>query len=138
MNNQIKHTAHSNYRCQYHIMFAPKYRRKNIWSRLRVVKKQAKRLLHVSRCLKWQCGSKLLFLAQSRIASPKFVQISRLMDAPAIFLANFIQSLKLFHGIAFFWLTIMNIGVIIIMYNYSYDLNSWEYYARLNFYLGGL
>ena len=26
--NEIKHTAHSSYRCQYHIVFAPKYRRK--------------------------------------------------------------------------------------------------------------
>ena len=27
-NNEIKRTAHSSYRCQYHIVFAPKYRRK--------------------------------------------------------------------------------------------------------------
>ena len=26
--NEIKSTAHSKYRCQYHIVFAPKYRRK--------------------------------------------------------------------------------------------------------------
>lgn len=26
--NEIKSTAHSRYRCQYHIAFAPKYRRK--------------------------------------------------------------------------------------------------------------
>ena len=26
-NNEIKRTAHSSYRCQYHIVFAPKYRR---------------------------------------------------------------------------------------------------------------
>ena len=28
MKNEIKSTAHSKYRCQYHIVFAPKYRRK--------------------------------------------------------------------------------------------------------------
>lgn len=29
--NEIKHTAHSTYRCQYHIVFAPKYRRKILY-----------------------------------------------------------------------------------------------------------
>ena len=29
-NNEIKSTAHSKYRCQYHIVFAPKYRWKAI------------------------------------------------------------------------------------------------------------
>jgi len=33
--NEIKHTAHSTYRCQYHIVFAPKYRRKVIYGQLR-------------------------------------------------------------------------------------------------------
>ena len=35
INNEIKHTAHSSYRCQYHIVFAPKYRRKEIYGQLR-------------------------------------------------------------------------------------------------------
>ena len=30
MKNEVKHTAHSSYRCEYHIVFAPKYRRKII------------------------------------------------------------------------------------------------------------
>ncbi|MBR1531199.1 MAG: IS200/IS605 family transposase [Eubacterium sp.] len=34
-NNEIKHTAHSSYRCQYHIVFAPKYRRKEIYGEIR-------------------------------------------------------------------------------------------------------
>lgn len=29
--NEIKNTAHSKYRCEYHIVFAPKYRRKEIY-----------------------------------------------------------------------------------------------------------
>ena len=33
--NEIKSTAHSKYRCQYHIVFAPKYRRKEIYGQLR-------------------------------------------------------------------------------------------------------
>ena len=35
MKNEIKTTAHSTYRCQYHIVFAPKYRRKVIYNQLR-------------------------------------------------------------------------------------------------------
>ena len=34
-NNEIKSTAHSKYRCQYHIVFAPKYRRKEIYGQLK-------------------------------------------------------------------------------------------------------
>ena len=35
MKNEIKHTSHSSYRCEYHIVFAPKYRRKVIYKTLR-------------------------------------------------------------------------------------------------------
>ena len=35
MKNEIKQTAHSSYRCEYHIIFAPKYRRKIIYKTLR-------------------------------------------------------------------------------------------------------
>ena len=33
--NEIKHTTHSSYRCQYHIVFAPKFRRKEIYGQLK-------------------------------------------------------------------------------------------------------
>ena len=33
--NEIKSTSHSKYRCQYHIVFAPKYRRKEIYGTLK-------------------------------------------------------------------------------------------------------
>lgn len=35
MKNEIKHTAHSSYRCEYHIVFAPKYRKKEIYGKLK-------------------------------------------------------------------------------------------------------
>lgn len=35
MKNEVKHTAHSSYRCEYHIVFAPKYRRRVIYKELR-------------------------------------------------------------------------------------------------------
>ena len=33
--NEIKNSAHSKYRCQYHIVFAPKFRRKEIYGKIR-------------------------------------------------------------------------------------------------------
>jgi len=33
--NEVKSNAHSKYRCQYHIVFAPKYRRKAIYGEIR-------------------------------------------------------------------------------------------------------
>lgn len=35
MKNEVLHTAHSSYRCEYHIVFAPKYRRKIIYKSLK-------------------------------------------------------------------------------------------------------
>ena len=35
MKNEIKHTAYSTYRCEYHIVFAPKYRRQEIYGQLK-------------------------------------------------------------------------------------------------------
>ncbi len=35
MKNELKHTAHSSYRCEYHVVFAPKYRRKVIYSEIK-------------------------------------------------------------------------------------------------------
>ena len=32
-NNEVKSTAHSKYRCEYHTVFAPKYRRKEVYER---------------------------------------------------------------------------------------------------------
>ena len=34
-NNEIKRTAHSKYRCQYHLVFTPKYRRKEVYGKIR-------------------------------------------------------------------------------------------------------
>lgn len=35
MKNEIKHTAHSTWRCEYHIVFAPKYRRQIIYKEIK-------------------------------------------------------------------------------------------------------
>lgn len=34
-NTEIKTLSHSTYRCQYHIVFAPKYRRKEIYGKIK-------------------------------------------------------------------------------------------------------
>ena len=36
MKNEINKTAHSTYRCEYHIVFAPKYRRQVIYGKIKV------------------------------------------------------------------------------------------------------
>ena len=33
--NEVKSSAHAKYRCQYHIVFAPKYRRKDIYGQIK-------------------------------------------------------------------------------------------------------
>ena len=33
--NELNHNAHSTWRCQYHIVFAPKYRRKEIYGQIK-------------------------------------------------------------------------------------------------------
>ena len=35
MKNEIRHTSHSSYRCEYHVVFAPKYRRKAIYGEIK-------------------------------------------------------------------------------------------------------
>ncbi len=35
MKNELKHTAHSSYRCEYYVVFAPKYRRKVIYNEIK-------------------------------------------------------------------------------------------------------
>lgn len=35
IDNEIKITAHSKYRCQYHIVFAPKYQRQVIYGKIK-------------------------------------------------------------------------------------------------------
>ena len=49
MKNEVKHTAHSSYRCEYHVVFAPKYRRKVIYKTIRedviaIIKKLCKEM----------------------------------------------------------------------------------------------
>ena len=49
MKNEVKHTAHSSYRCEYHVVFAPKYRRKVIYKVVRrdiieIIKKLCKEM----------------------------------------------------------------------------------------------
>ena len=39
--NEVNHSAHSTWRCQYHIVFAPKFRRKAIYGQLKVRRKES-------------------------------------------------------------------------------------------------
>ena len=48
-NNEIKTLSHSTYRCQYHIVFAPKYRRKEIYGKIKKDKELYMNYLRVLR-----------------------------------------------------------------------------------------
>lgn len=48
--NEIKSLSHSKYRCQYHIVFAPKYRRKeNIWKNQKRYRRDIEEIVHAKR-----------------------------------------------------------------------------------------
>ena len=53
MKNEIKTTSHSTYRYQYHIVFAPKYRRKVIYNELRADIGQIIRKLCTEKKVEW-------------------------------------------------------------------------------------
>ena len=35
MKKEVKHTAHASYQCEYHVVFAPKHRRKVVYKAVR-------------------------------------------------------------------------------------------------------
>ena len=49
-NNEIRSSAHSKYRCQYHIVFAPKFRRKEIYEKLKKYWANTAKIMRAKRC----------------------------------------------------------------------------------------
>ena len=45
-NKEIKSSAHSKYRCQYHIVFAPKYRRQEIYGKIKKCVRNTAKIMH--------------------------------------------------------------------------------------------
>ena len=79
MKNEIKKLEHSSYRCQYHIVFAPKYRRKVIYGELRA---------DIGKILRKLCNEKKVEIIEAEactdhihmlVSIPPYLSISQFM-----------------------------------------------------------
>ncbi len=79
MKNEIKHLSHSNYRCQYHIVFAPKYRRKVIYGQLKA---------DIGQILRKLCEQKVVEILEAKampdhihmlVSIPPYISIAQFM-----------------------------------------------------------
>ena len=79
MKNEINKTAHSTYRCEYHIVFAPKYRRKEIYGQLRA---------DIGQILRKLCNEKKVEIIEAQacpdhihmlVSIPPYLSISQFM-----------------------------------------------------------
>ena len=82
-NKEIRSSSHSKYRCQYHIVFAPKYRRKEIYG-------QIKR--DIGEILRKLCEQKDVVIIESE-ACPDHIQML-VSIPPHISIAQFMGYLK--------------------------------------------
>ena len=79
MKNEIKKLEHSSYRCQYHIVFAPKYRRKAIYGELKA---------DIGKILRKLCNEKKVEIIEAEacpdhihmlVSIPPYLSISQFM-----------------------------------------------------------
>ena len=79
MKNEIRHLEHSTYGCQYHIVFAPKYRRKVIYGQLRA---------EIGKILRKLCEEKKVELIEAEacpdhihmlVSIPPYISVSQFM-----------------------------------------------------------
>ena len=79
MKNEIKKLEHSSYRCQYHIVFAPKYRRKVIYGELKA---------DIGKILRKLCNEKKVEIIEAEacpdhihmlVSIPPYLSISQFM-----------------------------------------------------------
>ena len=82
-NNEIRHSAHSSYRCQYHIVFAPKYRRKEIYGTLKK---------DIGEILRKLCAQKDVIILEAE-ACPNHIHML-VSIPPHIIIAQFMGFLK--------------------------------------------
>ena len=108
-NNEIKSTAHSKYRCQYHIVFAPKYRRKVIYGELKA---------DIGKILRKLCNEKKVEIIEVEACSdhihmlvsiPPYLSISQFMgyikSKSALMIFDRHANLKYKYGNRHFWAT---------------------------------
>ena len=109
MKNEIKKLEHSSYRCQYHIVFAPKYRRKVIYGELKA---------DIGKILRKLCNEKKVEIIEAEACSdhihmlvsiPPYLSISQFMgyikSKSALMIFDRHASLKYKYGNRHFWAT---------------------------------
>ena len=109
MKNEIKKLEHSSYRCQYHIVFAPKYRRKVIYGELKA---------DIGKILRKLCNEKKVEIIEAEacpdhihmlVSIPTYLSISQFMgyikSKSALMIFDRHANLKYKYGNRHFWAT---------------------------------
>ena len=109
MKNEIKKLDHSSYRCQYHIVFAPKYRRKAIYGELKA---------DIGKILRKLCEEEKVELIEAEacpdnihmlVSIPPYISISQFMgyikSKSALIIFDRHANLKYKYGNRHFWAT---------------------------------
>ena len=109
MKNEIKKLEHSSYRCQYHIVFAPKYRRKVIYGELKA---------DIGKILRKLCNEKKVEIIEAEacpdhihmlVSIPSYLSISQFMgyikSKSALMIFDRHANLKYKYGNRHFWAT---------------------------------
>ena len=109
MKNEIKKLEHSSYRCQYHIVFAPKYRRKVIYGELKA---------DIGKILRKLCYEKKVEIIEAEacpdhihmlVSIPPYLSISQFMgyikSKSALMIFDRHANLKYKYGNRHFWAT---------------------------------
>lgn len=107
MKNEIKKLEHSSYRCQYHIVFAPKYRRKVIYGELKA---------DIGKILRKLCNEKKVEIIEAEacpdhihmlVSIPPYLSISQFMgyikSKSALMIFDRHANLKYKYGNRHFW-----------------------------------
>ena len=107
MKNEILHLSHSSYRCQYHIVFAPKYRRKEIYGKLRA---------DIGEIIRKLCNKKKVELLEAEacpdhihilVSIPPYLSVSQFMgylkSKSALMIFDRHANLKYKYGQRSFW-----------------------------------
>ena len=107
MKNEINKTAYSTYRCEYHIVFAPKYRRKEIYGQLRA---------DIGQILRKLCNEKKVEIIEAQacpdhihmlVSIPPYLSISQFMgflkSKSALMIFDRHANLKYKYGKRNFW-----------------------------------
>ena len=109
MKNEIKKLEHSSYRCQYHIVFAPKYRRKAIYGKLKA---------DIGKILRKLCNEKKVEIIEAEacpdhihmlVSIPPYISVSQFMgyikSKSALMIFDRHANLKYKYGNRHFWAT---------------------------------